>query len=318
MKRNCPPDRLADEIAEERQIIEDRLSELYPTDQTALRKIFITKKGHYVHDLHHVRLDSSVKLHPFEGLVQYCSKLNYHYLGPYQALYMLENRHLIIYLNELPLSLAEAYKLLLRDVDDFTNYGVFCYLNRSAFYCYPPENPDPKGCSADVSAMSQPDEDSVMTISNSSDPTKPLFKIDKLHSATYEEVLDGLSKLGPKDLNVSKVTHEVDELIVTFDIYKRETFNKNKPRRGKPGSPDYFVVVCDGKQPNSPSGAQMANFSLKYGAEARGKLLFAIVDSDSTMSFAHFNPTHPSDLQVDHNAWPEQISVSEMPAANYL
>lgn len=313
MKRNQPPDRSV-EIAEEYRLIEDRLSELYPTSRTTEHKISINKKGHYVREFHHVRLDSSVKLHSMDGLVQYSDALNYHYLKPYQALYLLDTRQLIIFLDELPVSLAEAFKLLLRERADLINYSVFCFLNRNAHFCLEPE-----ALLMQELTQEKVISECILELGESSNfleenPTKPLFRIDQVH-CTYDKILTELCELGPKNLAQSEHACDCD-FVVVFDVYRRETFAKKKPRRGKRGTPDYFVVVCDDHRPNSPSSTQLANFGFKYGEDARRKLLFALVDSDNTMSFVHFEPIHPTDLRVNHQAWPEQLSASKLPAAN--
>jgi hypothetical protein len=122
MKRNHPPDdESADLQQKEREIIDQRLHDIYSSKQ--VRNVLRSNKATYLDDVHHARLEPGA-CHP-EGLTNHSREFNYHYLNPYQALFMLESKQILIYYNELPLSMAEAYKLLLRDASEFQNYVVF-------------------------------------------------------------------------------------------------------------------------------------------------------------------------------------------------
>lgn len=328
MKRNYPPETSA-EIVDEHRIIEERLQKLYPTSQLATLKIAYDKRGHYCDTSHHVRLVAETKLHYFAGHVQYSSSLGYHYLEPYQALYHMECRQLMIFFNELPMSLAEAYKLLLQSKFDFQNYLVFSHLNRNGYFCLKPESlvesshrDDGDGQETSTSNCSITDLNTDIhseTLSDIDKATTPIFNIHTSSgSCTYDEILNKLRHFGPREYHhyshrkLDNDDCNADIFAVTFDAYKRESFVQNKPRRGKLGCADYHIVISDQQRRVIPSGKLFANFQLKYGHESCKKLLFAIIDSDNTLSFLHFDPMDPTELEFNANQWPEQIRKSEL------
>uniref|UniRef100_A0A6G1S3A4 tRNA-splicing endonuclease subunit Sen54 n=1 Tax=Aceria tosichella TaxID=561515 RepID=A0A6G1S3A4_9ACAR len=293
MKRNYPPDeKSADLQQEERQIIEQRLNQLYSTTQA--RNVLVTNKTTYLEQEHHVRLEPG-GIGQLKGFTQYARDSNYHYLLPYQALYLLESRQILIYYNELPLSIAEAYKLLLKSTSDFQNYVVFSHLNRIGYFCFPHTivdvNSDPK-----VSALSHGRHHGYETHLEKilDDKTKPLLSGHDLIGKTPKEIMEALRPHGPQDLD-DMWRRRPDDSEVSFDVYKRETYTKNKPKDSRQGRPDYCVIVQDKSSTAFPSDhvIEFCNDSQNCN-----KYLFAIVDADGSLSFVQCDTLKACDLDL--------------------
>lgn len=135
MKRNkAPLD--GDELVEEGRIIENRLENLFSVAE-AERQICASSKGYWLADKRHVRVESA-KSAVAAHLLCYSTELKYHYLDPLQALYCLEGGQLLVFHRGLPLSLVEAYELLIADQHQFTEYLVLQRLFRSGYICLRP------------------------------------------------------------------------------------------------------------------------------------------------------------------------------------
>lgn len=294
MKRNFPPggDKSAD-LQKEREIIEQRLSELYSSDQ--VRNVLKTNKATYLDHAHHVRLEPGAK--HLEGFTQYASDLKYHYLLPYQALFLLESRQILIYYNELPLSIAEAYKLLLRDASEFQNYVVFSNLNRNGYFCLPHINLNPDSYPANPDRDKDTESDELIEAR-----TKPLLHDVHFVDTTWKEIMDSLRPHGPRDHDVEEDPRE--DLSITFDVYKRESYTKNKPKGSKEGVPDYFVIVEDKNSTRFPS-------ELCDESHHSNKYLFAIIDADSSLTFVQCNTLKPRDLDVNAHHWRSWYNLSQ-------
>lgn len=281
MKRNHQPDTPRDQV-EEQQITEKRLKDLFGA--SPCRKILHTNKGFWCQEQHHVRLDENVNAQQFEGMVTLSDGFGYNYMNTYQAMFLMESGQLLIYHNEFPLSLAEAYHLLLGSRSDLQNYIVFSHLNRNGYFCLKPDmKENPK-----IAEVSRRDQE--QSLCPHTKDLEALYKINQIY-LTYQEVLRGLRMAGPKEAPSTEA--ELNRrYIISFDVYKREDFAKNKPRKGKSaGMPDYHVIVCDKTNQNSPNSCEIMRLQRMHSDNARfsGRVLFALVDTDSTLSFVHFD-----------------------------
>lgn len=160
MKRNYPPDPNSKEAVEDLLEIHNRIEQLFARsddsplldqsvktdsaqdddDSRALRNISINSVGFLNISRKQIELKS------YRGLDRYLichdEEAGYHYMKPLEALYSLEMNKLLIYHNSVPLSLAEAYELLLTSDDrlinsgqSFREYLVFKHLNRIGYIC---------------------------------------------------------------------------------------------------------------------------------------------------------------------------------------
>lgn len=316
MKRNYLPDSSEQAHHNEQEIITQRLDELFSHSVRNQRQVPISNKGYWIHSKQHVRVDSIVGL-PNE-LINFSPEFPYHFLNPFQALYCLEASQLLIYLFGFPLSISEAYELLLKDEEQFRYYRVFQQLNRTGYVCLKPihshlasnmliADSDQKLKQEDTQALS--DSDTLNCESETS--IQPLFKINTIYKP-YREILDNLKQLGPKDaaeiestlsaLSTQDGGRKNASTTIAFDIYKRENFAKNKPRKDKQGNPDYKLIVCDKSRDKPPSCQQLlahrsalliegGEQASKYADTFFDKLLFAVVDGDASICFTQFKPS---------------------------
>lgn len=164
MKRNFPPDRSTnqselDQIEYETQ---KRIEQLYTNRatsnkielgvldketeqssskdgyQTIFKHVPAGNVGIYNPEKHIILLESLKGIDRF--LVSHNKEANYHFLGPLEALYSMEMSKFLIYHNSIPLSLAEAYQLLLSKHSSgrgqsVSEYLVFRYLNVIGYVC---------------------------------------------------------------------------------------------------------------------------------------------------------------------------------------
>lgn len=315
MKRNHPPDN-PDELLDEQVIINERLNELFSHSSSELRQIPISQKGDWLSDRRHVRINSTKGLNT--DLVSYSSELKYHFLKPYEALFSLESNHLKIFFNNFPLSLIEAYQVILVDQIDFRNYRVFQRLNRSGYICLQPNanlNKSPE------LPKREADGYTCTKIEHPQNPVEtqynfdPIFCIDSI-KISFNSVLSSLRSLGPQDyeplgddeLDKAVCTNTaISELGIDFHVYKRETYAKNKPRRGQPGTPDYHLIVCDKARQKPPSYKQLVQLdSSRAKAQDNseiGKLLFALMDDDNSICFTLFEPASFPDSKTTSLFW---------------
>lgn len=159
MKRNFPPDINSEEAEQEQVEIRDRIEQLFSStipasnsigqsnlcrgsvDSRETRNIPINSVGFLQLNERRIILQS------LKGLDRYLicqhEENGYHYMEPYDALYSLEMNKLLLFHNEQPLSLAEAYQMLLSGCKDdvvensqpFIEYLVFRHLNRIGYIC---------------------------------------------------------------------------------------------------------------------------------------------------------------------------------------
>lgn len=309
MKRNHPPDNRA-ELPEEQKIVQQRLRETFLAARA--RKVLHSNKGTWCQINRHVQLDPATNHQQYDGMVRFSKELERHYLGAHEALYLLESRQLVIHFNELPLSLAEAYQLLLEEVDDFRNYIVFLHLNRWGYFCLKPDPRTLKTQDGDHARAPQ----HYHQLSNEQNPeqrTESLVDITLTHKP-FDEVLEDLRNFGPKELRQSDdaTSPASGNPPITFDVYKRETFAKNRPRKGKPGRPDHFVIVCDESdfKPSSYGNPFVDGRSIEE--ESSERLLYALVDADANICFARFKPIDPTSMGPALDRWPEPFDFSKI------
>lgn len=296
MKRNHPPDE-PEALFEEQKIVDDRLNQLFLCEQT--HRVVHTYKGVWCPEQRAVCLDT-LNTHPYDNLKFHLNGSGY--LGPLEALYFMETNQLIVHFNNFPLSLPEAYHILLKDKTDLRKYITFYHLNRNGYICLPPQSSAKQdqilGKNDDMPAESDSPCDSSRNVT-----LEPIFKIDTI-SLPFQTVLERLRQLGPQEM---KLTNEQDQqqLTITFDVYRRKTFTKNKPRKGQVGQPDYHMIVCDKSTSYPPSPAEFLALD-QYDENLVKKLVFAIVDLEGSISFSQFNGASSSDLTLPSNQWPEE------------
>jgi hypothetical protein len=300
MKRNHLPDEeSADEQRKEREIIDQRLKEhfLAISDRGVPRTI----KAYYLDHLHHIRLEPANK--QIDGFSQHSRMYNYNYLLPFQALYLLESRQLLIYYNELPLSIAEAYKLFLKDFSEFQKYTVFSHLNRNGYFCLPHKtvHPDDRPSISKSGDRHCEDNDTVPTTppttTKSSEKTKPLLCDNDFVDKSFKELMDTLQAHGPREYGGNTQDRPPsDNTAISFEAYKREGFKKFKPNRTRSGCPDYYVIVQDKNSTRFPNDPAL---ELCSDAHIRNRYLFAIIDADNSLSFVQYDMLTGHDLNID-------------------
>lgn len=289
MKRNHPPDHDNHrEDFEEQRIIDDRLNQLFSSDRN--KKVLHTNKGFWCPDQLHVRLGPSVDPNQYDKLVTWSKDLAYNYMNPYEALYFVELRQLLIFHNELPLSLPEAYQLLLKDKADLRSYVVFSHLNRNSFFCFKynstPSNRDTsvvRECKDDETNPHLTPDDHVI---------EPLFGMNP----SKRPSLTALIEFGPQEAESDSTE---TYLIPQFRAFKRETYNRTKATRGSPlGIAHYLVIVCDKSDTNIPDSQQMLAIQRDCNEVSSRRYLFALVDANYSICFAQFKTKNREDLQI--------------------
>lgn len=284
MKRNDLPES-PDHIYDEQKIVDDRLNELFCQNTDKTRRVSIISRGFWLSRERHVKIESNKGISL--ELITYSPRLKYHYMEPFEALFSLETNNLMIYYNGFPLSLAEAYHLLLIDSVQFRNYRVFQQLNRSGFICLKPST-----ALLLVDHASEPfSESSPATCSKplSMDGFEVSTQFDKLQSS-LKEVLFKLRELGPKDKELPKPRNDYKS-IINFEVYRRQNFSQNKPRKDKQGTPDYYLIVCDKSNQKYDNLRQItleySNLKHKFDS-SKFKLIIALVDIDNSICYAQF------------------------------
>lgn len=297
MKRNHPPDDLDCCPENERNIIDSRLEGLFSVSAGSQRRIPLSSKGVWLDGYRHVKIDSTKGV--MREFINRSREFHYDYLNPYEALYCLETSQLLIYFNGLPLSLSEAYQLLLDGHEDFIRYRVFQQLNRSGYVCLKPYSEE--GCpSVQTKAREECCDKSNATLETDHRShvvgLKPLAKVDS--ESNIVSILGDLQRHGPQEFDMSGGRSGIsfEGLKISFDVYKREDLNRHKPRRFKQGSPDYHLVVCDRSDERVPECGQLLKYDLQREQCTRKELIFALVDDDLSICFAQFKPLNPTNL----------------------
>lgn len=291
MKCNHPPDD-SEELQNEQEIIDSRLNEQFLQPS---RSVPMTNKGYWLDNHGHVKLESIRGV--ASELVRFSSTLKYHYLNPFEALYCLETSQLIIFFNGFPLSLAEAYQILIDDPIHFRNYRVFQQLNRSGYVCLKPSSI--QELEGEKSSISSPKKVTPHVPQLSGDNCEPLFKLGNTIPIPIE-VLTALKARGPHDYQPNLGLQQRDLLQdVIFDVYKRETFVKNKPRKDRSGIPDYKLIIRDKTSDIPPNMKQLTYHDVTRTNEKESyKLMFASVDDDCSICFNQFENVNPERLEL--------------------
>lgn len=294
MKRNWPPAKEHPSQKEEQSIIEERLEELFSHSDDNLRQVSINSKGIYVKEHGHVRVDNLKGL-PRE-LLYHSKELQYYYLDNYGALLCLESGQVAIYYNGLPLSLAEAYHLLLIDQADFKRYCVFQRLNRTGYICLKHinnfENNPTKSINDDKKNDSMADDTQINT-----NPIDSIFNIDAI-DIPFNEVLSRLRDLGPQDEQPKDYLSNRYDII--YDVYEREKYSKTKPQKDAPGKPDFLLIVCDDISNDFKNKLNVMGKRFKGQHEASyvdgERLLYALIDEENTICFVRFSSESSHEL----------------------
>jgi len=210
-------------------------------------------------------------------------------MNPLEALFLLESGQILIFHDEIPLSVAEAYQLLLSDAGDLTKYSIFAQLNRIGFFCLAHERVE-EGTKTKIEENPTTNNQIDDTQSSSSSlrtevDIKPLIELDSVY-VTYNEALQLLRDHGPKA--TSQPGCSIHHSLIEFDVYRRESYAKKKPIRGKRlGSPDYHLIISDMIKCPRP------NYSLicdtPNASDVRAKIIYAVVDADLNVSFVSFD-----------------------------
>lgn len=280
MKRNHLPTN-PNELAEEQEIINQRLRELLTQPVSKLRQIPVTNKGIWLEEFNHVKVESTKGIS--SDLLCHSSELNYQYLDRFEALFCLEANQLIIYSSGFPLSLAEAYQLLITDSDSLKNYRVFQHLNRSGYICLAPDNHH-QTHTEPVEQSGESESTAKLEIGRACG--SPLFEIDSI-DIPLKEVFKSLREFGPQSDKLRKQNQNEG---IAFNVYKRETFASKRPRKDKPGEADFGLIICDKLGGNKPNWAQIRSGSGR-------NIIYALVD-DNSICFSQFEAINPNDLAL--------------------
>lgn len=297
MKRNHPPKESDFCPEREQSIIEARLKELFSPSESE-RRIPLTNKGYWLHDKRHVKIDSVKGIK--REFVKFSRDLRYNYLDPFEALYCLEASQLLVFFNGFPLSLAEAYQLLLDGRNDFINYRVFQHFNRSGFVCSKHIQEESQRQAVETKTKAECCDEigtfdtQLLTQAN----LEPLTVADSI--IPIKEMLADLRCRGPQEFKLPETYSEVpiEKLKITFNIYKRGTMARDMPRKGKQGNPDYHVIICDKSVDTVPNCKQLLEYDLQMKHSTKTELLFALVDDDMSISCAQIKPLDSNDLTL--------------------
>lgn len=250
MKRNYIADE-PEERKKDEELILERLDQVFDEGQEPLRKIYIIHRGEWIPDREHVRLDSTSIPHSYGIMTHYSTEHKYHYLTRFPALFYFETYQLTLQYRGLPLSLAEAYSLLLDRPNDLRNYHIFQQILRQGYVGLPTsisllnERVHPE-------ALGQPQP----STSGRSDPTsnrpsidysEPLMSVDV--DKPIAEALKQLRQYGPRCYNNQSRTLSVipGEDYNAFELYKRKAYTSKRPDKNRVAisKPDKVMIVID-------------------------------------------------------------------------
>lgn len=288
MKRNRPPDD-EEELRKEARLVKDRIDALFSHCRPDERQVPLCNQAVWITDKRHAKIDQNIRLNP-SFMVKYSTQFEYHYLEPYETLYCLDTSQLLVFHNNLPLSFAEAYQLLIENEVQYREYKVLQQLTRTGHICLKPSISYTKpinqiGVSQEEVSVHCCEKDKQKQ-SRDAD-IKELFSIDSIN-IPIQDVFKRLQELGPQAMCKPMKRSPGGEVPdISFDVYKRESFAKNKPQEKRPGRPDYFLIVCDLTSQAPPDADKLLYFS-KLSELDSEKLLFALVDDDGSIFFAQY------------------------------
>lgn len=296
MKRNRLPDD-NEERQTEAKLIGDRLDEFFAHCHPEQRQIARCNRANWIPGKRHARIEQNIRITP-RDIVKYCPQLGYHYLGPYETLYCLDTNQLLIFHNSLPLNLAEAYKLIIENEVQFREYKVLQQLTRTGYICLRPtviltEN-DSEETTSQQKTITSPEPIEVF------EGEEELFSIDSI-KLPYKDVLGRLQELGPRTQREPAKRPTNGKSDIAFDVYRRESFAKKKAQLGEA---DHYVIICDLANRAPPDAEELLNLSNNYPSNISGdgKLLFALVDDDSSIFFAQYNQLNSLSPTGTHQA----------------
>lgn len=305
MKRTYPLSDKEGRAAKQLEVtlINGLLGDLFNQERSDQRQIPISNKGYWMNELNHVKVDSLKGL-PHEFVI-YSRNLQYHYLNPYEALYCLESSSLIIFHRGYPLSLLEAYHLLLKDKRSFKNYRVFQRLNRTGFICLKPQFSDSTKSDNNKSDSSPNPTTRLLEVTHDL-TNRSIYEIDSIQDPTQEsprlnEVLTALRDHGPQEYTKFENEDHVGSHDIAFDVYKKEHFDKNKPRKDSRGNPDYQLIIEDNITKSFPDYTKLflTNDDQQQVREfTNEKLIYALIDCENTICFVKFDALGPEDLEL--------------------
>lgn len=142
MKRNFNNDAF-ENSHNEATVVEEKLRSLLSSTSSrelecGSRSIRLSCNGHWIVEENHVKISSCFKGLD-NNLLKYSKTLGYYFMERLEAIYSLEMCKLVIFYNELPISISEAYRILLPSREALNSYLIFRHLNRAGFICLIPE-----------------------------------------------------------------------------------------------------------------------------------------------------------------------------------
>lgn len=297
MKRNhIPVD--SEEKEKDEDLISERLDHMFDDDQNSLRRTCNIHKGEWIPDREHVKLDSTAIPHSYAVMSHYSSEHKYHYLTRFSALFYFETYLLNLQYRGSPLSLAEAYILLLNRPNDLRDYRVYQLLLRQGYIGVPRAiSFDTKEVHGAISkeVLSERSEPTEQPISRSPfDCNKPLIKISA--DVPINDILKQLRQYGPK-YRSSEIDNNLDVILgedySAFDLYERKLYTMKRPDKNTTTSrtrkSDKTVIVIDINQIESIRTDIVRN-------DNSNSLIFALVDSHQEICYSRFKSIQLDEL----------------------
>lgn len=279
MKRN-----FTHENRDDSSLVNNLLDDLMGRDHSDTRLIPIKRRGDWIPEQQHVKVKSTKGLDV--NLVKHSKSLGYFYLDRLEAVHCLESNRLIVFHNGLPVSVAEAYHILIPSLSLLHQYIVFRHLNKNGYVCIKPKN------------LSQIYTNSELNFRQSQDSKT---KISEKHLSPCITL--------PRDIIASSEAEQQQrqwqeqdlENLRVFDVYKRETFVKCKL-----GEPNFRLIALDNsmrdivniKECLTAVNKFVPKEEAKQGVDSGNikpepssvipKIIFALLDDDLSLNFVEF------------------------------
>lgn len=266
----------------------ERLIQLLDVDDnlTNLKRVYHAHKGEWIPERQHTKLDPGAMSSSCSLLSYYSTELKYHYLTKFPTLFYLETYRLNLQYRGLPLSLADAYSLLLNKSNDLKNYRLFQMLLRQGYVGL-----ERQSLSSHIEAGSNSAAidrlDQVLKGGSDKDCNKPLRKLKNDESVA--DVLAQLSQYGPKCDEPTDSESQVrvdDKSSYLFDVYRKKSFNNSRPYKNPHGKPDTTLAVIN----MDDVGCLRVSYVLN------DNLVFALFDNQEEFCFAKFEPVPSKEL----------------------
>lgn len=280
MKRNHPP-KSPQEEEKEKESISERLTQLFNDDDTNnLRKVYHIHRGDWIPEKNHTKLDSVSMSHAYNLMAQYSHELKYHFLTSFPTLFYLETYRLHLYYRNLPVSIAEAYSLLLKEPNDLRNYNLYQVLLRQG-YVGMMRSKLPHY----IGNKTSPTIREITDHSQDRDCNQPLQKVDI--DEPLSVVLERLRHYGPSEPEESELELMMDEKSCDiFDVFSRKSFNSERPDKNPDKKPDKTLIITSMDDVEA----------LKTRNVINSDLAFALVDSLQEFCLAKFVPVPMKEL----------------------